>query len=113
MPVIKAWCLPHPSLQELSDFRHLLINAAESIPELKLKGQDAVTVIFPHSASFGFTRGIIVEVTGLFEQPERTPEVCQVLANNIGFMTSKMFPTAKVECFISLFNPINGFWSSD
>jgi hypothetical protein len=113
LPVVKVWRLPKLSEKELNWFCQLIENAVERISELGLMEQNAITVLFPpDSMKNGLGEEIIVEVTGLFRKPERTPAVCQRLARELGQVVAQAFPKAKVECFIYLFDPAEGFWSS-
>lgn len=113
MPIIKVWCLPDLEEYRLRNLYREIVDVVESISELGLKGQNAITVLFPKdSMRYGLGEEIIIEVAGLFEKPERTPKVCQELAKRLGETVKEMFPDAKVECFIYLFNPADGFWSS-
>jgi hypothetical protein len=89
------------------------MKAVETVSELELKEKD-ITVLFPKDyMRQGLGEEIIIDVSGLFEKPERTPEVCQKLAEKIGQTVAEMFPKSKVECFIRTFNPSNGFWTSE
>jgi len=115
MPIIKVWCLPANQTEE--DLRKLHIHIVAGIvatPELGLQNEKAVTCLFPPDLmQYGLGTEIIVEVTGLFEKPERTPEVRSRLAKNIGARVEALYPDATVEVFIYPFNPeINGFWKS-
>lgn len=114
MPVIKVWCLPADQSEEkLNDLHQSIVSAVISIPELGLKDENDMTCLFvPDLMSYGLGEEIIVEISGLFEKPERTDEVRQRLAENVGSNVKKLYPDAKVECFVSSFNPINGFWTS-
>lgn len=114
MPVIKLWCLPETDEDFLRALHVRVVTAVEHVEVLGLKGEAAMTVLFPKDMmSYGLGTEIVVEVTGLFKKPERTPEVQNQLARNLGVAVKEFFPDAKVECFVNPFNPAQGFWSSD
>lgn len=114
MPVIKVWCLPKSTERKLNQVFEGIVKAVESVPELGLSGQSSMTVLFPPDMmKFGLGSEIIIEVTGLFEKPERTAEVRNRLAERLGGTLKKHFPKAMVECFIFPFDPRSqGFWTS-
>jgi hypothetical protein len=113
MPVIKVWCLPKLSERKLNGVFKGIVSAVESVPELGLKGEKSMTVLFPTDAmKYGLGTEIIVEVTGLFVKPERTDEVRQRLAEEIGTTVKGLFPKAMVECFVFPFDPTQGFWTN-
>lgn len=113
MPIVRVWCLPTISEDDLIILYNAIVKTVESTPELGLEGKNAVTVLFPPDLmKFGLGEEIIIEVVGLFNKPECNSTVCQKLARKLGRKAMEMFPSAKVECFIYLFNPANGFWSS-
>ncbi len=112
MPVIKVWCLPSLNESELNQVFEDLVKAVEGVPELGLKGKDSITVLFPPDMMrFGLGTEIIIEVTGLFEKPERTEEVRNRLAEYLGKTIIKHFPSSMVECFVFPFNVKQGFWT--
>ena len=113
MPVIKVWCLPKQTEKELSVLHQEIVKAVTSVPELKLKDENDMTCLFPPDLmSYGLGTEIIVEISGLVEKPERTQEVRQQLAKNVGEAVKSLFPNAMVECFITSLKPEQGFWTS-
>jgi phenylpyruvate tautomerase PptA (4-oxalocrotonate tautomerase family) len=113
MPVIKVWCLPEQTEEQLQALHKNLVSAVVSVTELGLKDENEMTMLFPPDAmKYGLGSEIIVEVSSLFEGPKRTDEVRQKLAENIGRVIQNFFPDALVECFIYPFKPSQGFWSS-
>ena len=116
MPIIKIWCLPGSQTED--DLRHLhkeIVEAVVSIPELGLKDETQMVCLFPPDMmKYGLGSEVIVEVSGLFEKPERTPEVRNRLAQNIGEKVKAIYQKAMVEVLVHPFNPvINGFWKAD
>jgi len=113
MPVIKIWCLPKLSQLKLEKIFKSIIKAVENVPELNLRGEKSMTILFPTDAmKYGLGTEIIIEVTSLVEKPERTMEVRKHLATNLGNTIKGIFPKAMVECFIFSFNLEQGFWTS-
>lgn len=114
MPILKIWCLPKSSEEELNKLHKSLVKAITDIEELGLKDENDITMLFPPDMmSYGLGTEIIAEVSCLFEKPERTLEVRKRLAESIGKAIVQLYPNAKVECFVYTFDPIiQGFWSS-
>jgi hypothetical protein len=110
MPVIKVWCLPKLSERKLNELFRGIVSTVESVPELGLKGEKSMTVLFPvDMMRYGLGTEIIVEVTGLFVKPERTPEVRQRLADALSCVIRGFFQKAMVEVFVFPFDPSQGF----
>jgi len=114
MPVIKVWCLPANQTEEkLNELHQSIVSAVVGIHELGFKDENDMTCLFvPDLMSYGLGEEIIVDIAGLFEKPERTKEVRQRLAENVGREVKRLYPDAKIECFVSSFNPENGFWGA-
>ncbi|OGD67461.1 hypothetical protein A2442_03080 [Candidatus Campbellbacteria bacterium RIFOXYC2_FULL_35_25] len=114
MPIIKVWCLPANQTEEMLNKVHQsIVSAVVGIYELGLKDENDMTCLFvPDLMSYGLGEEIIIEISGLFEKPERTQGVRQRLALNVGLGIKRLYPKAKVECFVASFNPENGFWTS-
>lgn len=114
MPVIKVWCLPSGQTEDdLNRLHQAIVAAVVSIRELGLKDQNDMTCLFPPDLmKYGLGEEIIVEIGGLFRKPERTPEVCQRLARNIGGVVKAFYHNAKIECFVTTIDPLDGFWTS-
>ena len=108
------WCLPKSTEEQLNELHQSIVQAVSSVEELGLRGEKDITCLFPTDMmAYGLGSGIIVEVTGLFEKPERTLEVRKRLAANLGNAVSERYPKAKVECLIPKFNQeIEAFWTS-
>lgn len=114
MPVIKVWCLPKSEEEKLNELHQSIVRAVASVEELGVKDE--------------------VEVTGLFDKPERTDEIRQRLAEQIGKAVKGQFPDTElkditclfppdmmqyglgteiiIECFVYPFQVSKGFWSS-
>ncbi|HPT08545.1 MAG TPA: hypothetical protein PLE28_02525 [bacterium] len=115
MPIIKVWCLPAGQTEEcLNRLHKAIVKAVVSITELGLKNENEMTCLFvPDLMSYGLGDEIIVEISGLYDKPERTEEVRQDLAKSVGSSVKELYPQAKVECFVSTFKPEQGFWVSN
>ena len=94
-------------LSHQTDFCMNLKLAAASIKELQLSPTQ-VSVIC-NSPFLCDRHEILVFVDGLFDKPERTPEVRQRLAEVIRLEIEKVFPNKYVEVFIRPFDPTWGF----
>lgn len=113
MPVIKVWCLPKMTERRLRKLHKEIVTAVVGVEELGLKNETEMTCLFPSDMmSYGLGEEVIVEVTGLFEKPERTEEVRNRLAIALGTTVKMVLPKALVECFVHPFNPKQGFWTS-
>lgn len=114
MPIIKVWCLPpNQSEEALNHLHQTIVKAVLCISELGLQSQNDMTCLFPPDLmKYGLGKEIIVEISGLFEKPERTAEVRQRLAVSVGSAVSVLYPDAKVECSVSTIDPAKGFWTS-
>lgn len=115
MPIIKVWCLPANESEEKRQFLYrAILNAIMGIEQVRLKSEKDITCLFPPDLmAYGQGEEIIVEIGGLFPSSERTPEVRQYLAAKVGGMVKELYPGSKVECFVSTFEPSQGFWSSE
>ena len=114
MPVIKVWCLPPgQSEDDLNRLYQNIVEAAVSVTELGLRGGKDITCLFPPDLmQLGLGEEIIIEIGGLFQKPERTPEVRQRLARSVGESVKRLYPKAMVECFVRTIDPSQGFWTS-
>ncbi|KKS65765.1 MAG: hypothetical protein UV34_C0009G0036 [Parcubacteria group bacterium GW2011_GWB1_42_6] len=114
MPVIKVWCLPSgQSEDDLNRLHKKIVEAVVSVSQLGLRDQNDMTCLFPPDLmKYGLGEEIIVEIGGLFKKPERTRDVLQCLAKKVGEGIKELYPEAKVECFVSIIDLENGFWTS-
>ncbi len=112
MPMIKVWCLPDDLTEgELREIHQDIVKAAMSVEVLGFKGEEDMLTLFPKDMmTYGLGTEIAIEVTELWDKPERTDEVRAELAKQLGEAVSKHFPTAKVMCYITPFSQRQGFW---
>lgn len=106
-----------PSGQTEVDLQSLyqkLVEAVLGIAELGLKSRHDITFLFPSDLmTYGLGEEIIVEITGLYEKPERTKQVQDHLAQAVGQVIKDAYPNANVEVFVYTFNPAaSGFWQN-
>ena len=114
MPIVKVWCLPKQTEEQLNELHQDIVKAAVGVHELGIKGEQHMTCLFPPDMmKYGLGSEIVVEISGLFKKPERTPEVIGRLAFHVGVAVSRRFPKAKIECFVYSFNPDRCFWTCD
>jgi len=114
MPILQVFGLPkNQTEKELYGLYNEIVFAAHEVKELGLTKTD-FTVFFPADRmEYGLGEEVICFVRGLFTKPERTDEVRNCLAEAVGKVLRKHFPTALlVECIVESFNPAEGFWSS-
>lgn len=111
MPVIYVHGIPPEATREhleklLGDLRQ----AVASVEELQITpGQ--VTVFFPADrVQKGLGEEIILQIEGLYERPERTPEVLNRLAAACARVTRAYFYAALIEVFVHTVNPVAGAW---
>ena len=112
MPVIRVSCLPQMSEDRLMKLHKDIETVVLSIKELGLRTNSITCLFPPDMMHYGLGEEIIIEVTGLFEMPQRTKAVRQALAEALGKTVNAMFPAARIECFITSFNPAQGFWTN-
>lgn len=113
MPVIKVWCLPQETEEKLRRLHKTIVAAVVDVPELGLRDENDMTVLFPTDMmTYGLGQEIVIEIS-VFEKPERTGEVLNVLAANVGGAFKWIYPNAKIEVSVDTFNPKQGFWSSE
>jgi len=116
MPVLTVYGISEQMEYKLDRFAKLLVEAVVSVEELKLKKND-VSCFFPGSKIWRPGHQVIIFVDGLFEKPERTPEVRAKLAAVIVGITADHFSDGfyekvrLIECFVRPFNVENGFAS--
>ena len=116
MPIVKVWCLPDGQTEgDLQSLYGRLVDAVLAVTVLGLRDRHDVTFLFPTDLmKFGLGEEIIVEIGGLYEKTERTKEVQDKLAAAVGKVIKETYPEAKVEVFVSTFNPTtSGFWQSE
>lgn len=114
MPVIKTWCLPRVGETKLNALHQALVQAVKSVPELGVKTERDITCLFPSDMmKYGLGTEIIIEVTSLYEKPERTEEVRGRLAQAlVDAVRAQFLDTDLIECFVNSFNPAQGFATS-
>jgi hypothetical protein len=117
MPVIKVWCLPDAGEAKLNELHKSIVRAVVDVSELGVRDEKDITCLFPSDMmKYGLGTEIIVEVSGLYEKPERTAEVRQRLAQGLVDAVKEQFPdTEVIKCFVNPFNPSQGFaqWRKD
>ena len=113
MPIIKVWCLPERTEDQLNSLHQLIVKEVCAVEEFDFKDENDMTVLFPPDMmKYGLGSEIIIEISGLFEKAERTEDVLNRLAKGVGGAVSTIFTEAKVECFVNQVKPSVGFWTS-
>ncbi len=113
MLIIKVWCLPKESEEELRRLHQSIVGAVlEDVPELGLKTERDMTVLFPADMmEYGLGTEIVVEASGLPSKFE--PRVRDRLAEVLGRALKAQYPSAKVMCYVTVFEPWQGLWTSE
>lgn len=115
MPVVFVYGLPENMKDNhIDELYKELVATILNIQELNLQSRQ-ITFFFPSDRmKMGLGEEIVIFVKGLIYKKERTDEVRQKLAKNLGMVAKKHFPNADlVECFIEPFNLQWGFSSSN
>lgn len=128
MPIIHICNWPHASI-EASTREHreslwqiavalALRDACVAAQVPGITGVDLVTVVFDGPSILPDDRLLVISVEGLFERPDRTPEVRQRLAHHLGGAALRHLTregeTWRVEVLIHRFHPdVDGFWSGN
>jgi hypothetical protein len=90
----------------LNQLHKSLVSAICSIEELGLKSEKDMLFLFPPDMmKYGLGEEVLVEITGLFDKPERTPEIKQRLIRAVAEKVSAFFPKAMVECSVQSAKP--------
>ncbi len=115
MCVIKLWCLPHDLPQErYRELHKAVVGAVVSVKELGLKDESDMVTLFPADLMiYGLGTEIVIEVTELWEKPERTDEVRNRLSEKLVLAVKALFPDACVMCYITLFDKRQGFCQTE
>ncbi|HVV15446.1 MAG TPA: hypothetical protein VHD55_03555 [Candidatus Paceibacterota bacterium] len=101
---------------KLRELHKSVVAAAVSIKELGLKDENDFLTVFPvDMMEYGLGTEIMVQVSELWDKPERTPEVRNRLAQALGKAVKELFPGALVAARIDPpFSPKeHGFWASN
>lgn len=115
MCVIKVWCLPHDLPQErYRELHRAVVGAVVSVKELGLKDESDMVTLFPADLMiYGLGTEIVIEVTELWEKPERTEEVRKRLTEGLVLAVKALFPDAAVMSYVSSFDLRQGFCLTD
>lgn len=106
MLAIKVWCLPVLTETELKTLYDAIVKAVECTESLGIKGPHLMLVLFPVDAmAFGLGEDILIEVTGVADQPKVAPQMRKDLAHNLLMAVRKSYPKARVFCQIHQDSP--------
>lgn len=113
MIVIKVWCLPDQSEDDLNRLHQAIVKAAVSVPELCLQDENDMTCLFPADLmKYGLGEEIIVEIDGLPDIPQGSQRVRERLAECVGESVSALYPKAKIESSVRSFDLSQVVWTS-
>jgi hypothetical protein len=113
MPIVKVWCLPeHQTEADLNKLHQAIVLAIIGVKKLGIKNQNDIACLFPPDLmKYGLGDEIIVEIE-LPHKPRYADLILQHLAKSLGESVHILYPKAKVECLVEVFNPARGFWTS-
>ncbi|CAN5152719.1 hypothetical protein BH11PAT3_BH11PAT3_0740 [soil metagenome] len=112
MPVVRISCLPADLTEaQLRDLHRAIVIGAVSVPEVGLKDETTMTVLFPSDMmSYGLGTEIIIEViSGVFGEKHLGHKVRSAFADAMVLAVKKFHPQSMVECFILPHNRTDGF----
>ena len=106
--VTKVWCLPKEPEEKLQALHRKIVQAVVTgVPNLHLKGEQDMIVLFPTDAmSYGLGSDILVEISNATS--------LELLAEKVGELIEKEYPRAKIEVVAT--NPFSaagsfyGYW---
>ncbi|MEK7201343.1 MAG: hypothetical protein AAB737_01785 [Patescibacteria group bacterium] len=106
MPVIKVWCLPPQSEEQLKALFDSIIAATVSVRGFNFKGMTDTTVLFPSDMmSFGIGTDICIEAGSQAFAPSKVgQEERNAFAQAMVGAVAKHFPKAKIECIAFSYN---------
>jgi hypothetical protein len=109
MPVVKVWLLPPAEQKQLEELIFGIIDTILAVPEMGLSNRSDVTVLLPADlVEMALGEEIIVEITKIFDKPERDSGVLGMVANRVGSVVAMYaldnLPQSKfVEVFLETF----------
>lgn len=106
MPVIKVWCLPPQSEDQLKAIFDSIIEAMVSVPGFNFQGMTDTTVLFPSDMmKFGIGTDICIEAGSQAFAPSKVgQEERNAFAQAMVNAVAKHFPNAEIECFAFPYN---------
>lgn len=114
MPIVRVTRLVRDqSDTKISELKKEIIETIIKVENISLEDKTDILVSFPHECSAVFEgeqEEVIVEIFGLFNKQERTKEVVDKLAYNIGQLVEGYFPSARVQCMVEMIDPTKGFY---
>ncbi len=112
MPVVRVSCLPGNLTEDnLRDIHRSIVAGAVSVPEVGVKDEKTMTVLFPPDMmQYGLGSEIIIEViSGAFGEKNLGDSVRKKFADAMVLAVKRLFPQAMVECFILAYTRTDGF----
>lgn len=111
IPDIKIWCLPDDPEKKLKKLLKQIVDVAISIPELGVKSEADILVLFPEDKmKFGLGDEILVEISISSDHSVSTKNR---LVAKIGAVISALYPNSRINCKTITFDPKKeAFWTS-
>lgn len=101
------------TLSRISELKGALREAVLCVEELGISSEHSVSVFCPVDGGHqDNVRELVIEVHGLFADSRRSDAVRAKLAARLGHAALAIYPGVFVKCFITSFDPRQGFWVS-
>ena len=114
MATIEIFKLNPSDGKKLYNVRSAVIKAVTHVYALRYTSLDQITCIFaPDLLGARPLDSIIIRISNVFEKTDRNFTLRYKLAEKVGKCVAAYYPDRKVECYIQMFNPSQGFWTSD
>ncbi len=97
-PIVKVYCLPAGlSENQLNDLFKDIVSAMISVEELGVVDEDDVLVLFvPDMMAYGLGKEVLAEIDASLPFQEKTEEIKNRVATEIGKAIQERFPGAEV-----------------
>ena len=96
--VIRVWCLPEQTEEELRKVHQAIVKAVEDVEEFGLKGEESMMVLFPADMmKYGLGSQILVEAETYFRPLSWSGgNPWKKLRDNLYDTLSELFPKAEI-----------------
>lgn len=106
MLTIEVKCLPDTPEEDLRKLYKAIVTSVRSIPELGIKDEIEMLVLFPKDMmQFGLGTNILIEISR-FRTDSDPIKHGKLLAKKVGEVVSSQYITARVDCFV--YGSVNG-----
>ncbi len=100
MLVVKVWCLPVQTEEQLQELHQSIVKALKDTQELKVKDEKDIMVLFPSDMmKYGLGQDILIEISGSHLFLASNIDFLGVrLTKGVGVVVQRHFPDAKIQC---------------